>query len=258
MNAKLPFLITVPHGGRQIPKELKGRIALSEKGIFDDSDSYTDEIYNLGHLVKMCLIFGIARPFVDAGRATSQLPPQNADGLIKSHTCYKEQVYHTGMEPDERLTQLLVDKYYKPFHAQISQAIQSDQPIFGFDCHSMAEFGTPVSPDPGNKRPIINLGNRFNLTCAENHMHTLATCFQEVFHLKAGEISLNKPFSGGFITQNYGNSPTPFIQIEINRKLYLNKMWFNPAKLEVAPKRIMELNIMMGRVLTMFHERFCY
>ena len=43
------------------------------------------------------------------------------------------------------------------------------------------------------------------------------------------EISINDPFHGGHITKTYGNKPVPWIQVEMNRDLYLTEPWFDQA-----------------------------
>jgi formiminoglutamase len=53
---------------------------------------------------------------------------------------------------------------------------------------------------------------------------------------------MNDPFAGGYISQfHYKRSGIPWIQIEINRKLYLNETYFDPERLRVDQRIIQEL-----------------
>ncbi|MEA2109325.1 MAG: N-formylglutamate amidohydrolase, partial [Pseudomonadota bacterium] len=48
---KLPFLISIPHGGTELPDELKSRVCITDNDLFDDSDSFTQEIYESTDIV---------------------------------------------------------------------------------------------------------------------------------------------------------------------------------------------------------------
>jgi formiminoglutamase len=85
------------------------------------------------------------------------------------------------------------------------------------------------------------------------HIQTLATCFRQTFDVRPDQISLNEPFSGGFITRTYGRHPIPWIQIEINRALYLQPPWYDPTTLTIEPDRLAHLRTLITQTLTRFH-----
>jgi formiminoglutamase len=82
----LLVLISVPHGGLKIPRELRSRVALSKRDIFHDGDAYTREIYHFQGAVRGYVDSMIARAFVDLNRAPTDRPPTNSDGVIKTVT----------------------------------------------------------------------------------------------------------------------------------------------------------------------------
>ena len=92
---KLPVLLSIPHGGTQRPPELDSHLSITDKDLFDDSDPFVIEIYDLGTKVERVIKTNIARAFVDLNRSLQDLPPQNPDGLIKSSTCYEKPIYKT-------------------------------------------------------------------------------------------------------------------------------------------------------------------
>jgi formiminoglutamase len=241
---RLPILISIPHGGTQIPPELEGKLALGRREIFEDSDPFTQQIYEPKETAMYVVKATVARAFVDPSRSVSDLPPDNPDGVIKSHTCFGKIIYKPGMQPTQPEIELLLEKYYHPFHNEI-QTIVNDRENnleLCLDCHSMEETGPAIAPDTGKKRPVICLGNRFGAASPDAMIQKLKSCLMMAFELDKTDIAVNKPFAGGFITRNYGNNPLPWIQVEMNRKLYLKKTHFNPETLEISDKKIEDLN----------------
>ena len=70
-------------------------------------------------------------------------------------------------------------------------------------------------------KPDIVLGNCYGGTCKKEIFELTKKIFVE----KGFKVSLNIPFCGGFITKNYGKPKKNIncIQIEINRKLYMDE-----------------------------------
>lgn len=249
---KLPVFLSIPHGGFHTPEILKGRVFLQQDQIFEDGDASTIDIYNLTGKVAGVVYTDIARVFVDLNRSPDDRPPHNPDGVVKSVTCYEVPVYRKGKELNEQLINTLLSTYYEPYHKKIQKAMQQPGLELGLDCHSMAETPPPISPDHGKHRPSICLGNVQGNSCSEEMTKKLARCFREAFELASSEIAINRPFSGGYITRTYGNKPVPWIQVEMNRKLYLSKPWFDPQSLSIKAERLKDLNKMFERALTLF------
>jgi formiminoglutamase len=252
--ARLPFLLSIPHGGRKIPQEVKDRVSLSPVDLFDDGDAYTREIYDLGDRVAEVISTNIARAFVDLNRAPDDLPPGNTDGAVKSHTCYGKVIYKAGLEPDQTLIKTLLEKYYHPYHQRIQKTLDEESPEIklALDCHSMAAVGPEIAPDPGQRRPMICLGNRHGQTCPAEMVEELARCFREVFNLEAPEVTINQPFAGGYITRTYDGNPIPWIQVEMSRALYLTPPYFDRQTLQMDQAHLRELKRKFERVLRLF------
>ena len=253
---KLPILLSIPHGGTTIPAELKDRIILSTEDMFDDGDAFTREIFDLKHRVSQVVTSDIARAFVDLNRDPIDLPPRNPDGVVKSHTCYGREIYKKDCAPDSKLIDTLLGKYYYPYHDRIAEILDNQQKSLklALDCHSMAGMGPNIGPDPGQRRPLICLGNRNGQTCSPDIINHLARCFKEEFALKESDISINQPFSGGFITQTYGGNPIPWIQVEISRYLYLLPPFFKRSTMFINQDHLRRLNSKFFRVLNRLFE----
>ncbi len=251
----LPCLVTVPHGGTSVPDFLAGRFILSTKDLFDDIDACTRDIYALSERVSVWKDTDIARPVVDLNRDSGDRPPANPDGVVKTHTCFGVPVYDPAQPLDDALAENLIATFHRPFHGFIEDTLTTQKELqIAFDCHTMSEFAPPISPDAGKPRPTFCLGNRFGETCPDAIANVLADCLRKVFQLPATEVTLNQPFAGGYITRTYGNRPIPWIQIEMNRKLYLKEPWFDERELSVDPERLRFLRNGMGEALRLFFE----
>ncbi|MEJ2245159.1 MAG: N-formylglutamate amidohydrolase [Acidobacteriota bacterium] len=249
-----PVLLSIPHGGTKVPAELKNRLAIGKNGLFEDTDPFTQRIYDLKDKVKFVTKANVARAFIDPSRSATDLPPENPDGVIKSHTCFGKVIYKQDQQPNKSEIAFLLEKYYAPYHHQIQEIIlagRNDLKIC-FDCHSMAEIGPQISPDTGESRPLICLGNRFGASAEDAVVYKLKSCFVTAFELKETDVTINKPFAGGFITNRYGNNPLPWVQIEMNRKLYLKEPWFNSETLKISKSKIDDLNNKFFLALKMY------
>lgn len=177
----------------------------------------------MGDRVARVVSPDMGRAFVDMNRAPDDLPPQNPDGVIKSHTCYSRVIYKAGLEPDEALIKELLAKYYEPYHRQIRQALKErdSKIVLALDCHTMSDRGPDVAPDLHQRRPMLCLGNVYGRACFQETIDKLADCFRQAFDFEASGVTQNRPFAGVYITQTYGGNPLPWIQIEMNQSLYL-------------------------------------
>lgn len=263
---KLPLLISVPHGGTQIPPEITDHTSLTFKDIFDDGDALTREIYHLKNSVIAYIDTPVARACIDLNRAPEDRPPDNPDGIVKTMTTMQTPVYKKNKFPDNSLIEKLLTKYYYPYHQQLD-ALQKQTSIrLAVDCHSMLPMSPPISQTPNQPRPLFCLSNRGNengnikvksdsITCQSHWLITLKKCICQVFKINDDDVLLNNPFSGGYITKAHFNGTVPWIQLEINRKLYLTPPYFNPKTLHVSSVKIFELQ---KKILDAFYLFFTY
>jgi N-formylglutamate amidohydrolase len=250
---RFPILISIPHGGLKKPPELINKLCISDNDLFDDIDPYVVDIYNISNKVEKVIFGEIARTFVDLNRSLLDLPSNNPDGIIKSMTCYQKPIYQKQNEPDLFLTQQLIEKYYKPYHREIQKSLQALHLQVCFDCHSMSSVAPNISPDGNSKaRPLFCLSNQNGQTSSNEMLKILAKSISHSFSIESKEITFNNPFKGGYITKTYGNNPVPWIQIEMNRKMYLEKPWFDKEKMTIEKSKLKELNKMFAKSIDLF------
>jgi formiminoglutamase len=209
---KLPILLSVPHAGLTVPPEAEPYCCLTPAEIAADGDGGASEIYGLREHVESFVTTDIARVIVDLNRAEND---RFRDGVIKTHTCWDVPVYHES--PPEEVIQRLLDRYYRPYHASLGEAASDTGVRLGIDGHTMAAVGPPIGPDTGADRPPICLGDVDGQSLPEGWTDTLAECLANAFDF---EISVNKPFRGGYITRRH-MTEMPWVQIEFSRRAFL-------------------------------------
>jgi len=232
-SQKLPFLISIPHGGTRVPHEIVEEVCITPGDLFDDSDAFTRDIFDAANLVRKQLSADVARAFVDLNRPADQLPPEYPDGVIKSETCWGKPVYNAGRNPSPEKIGTLLRGYYYPYHEAIRSSLSQPGIMLALDCHSMAEKAPPTAPDQGNQRPLVNLGDLSGKACDPVLTDCLKNSFIKTLRCSPEEVVVNSPFKGGYITRTYGNNPIPWIQVELNRSLYLSDRWFDRENLSI-------------------------
>jgi formiminoglutamase len=247
---KLPILISVPHGGIKIPEEVEELVKLEQPDIYDDIDPFARQIFNLEDKVKAYVDTPYARTFLDVNRATDDLPPENMDGVVKSHTRLGLPVYSSDLSSG--IVSQLISRYYDPFHQKIEEALKDPEIVLGIDCHTMGSVGGFYAPDAGQKRPLICLSNMDGATCSMNTLSYLADCLARAFKIPRVAIALNDPFKGGHIIKKWRKSGTPWLQVELNRTLYMERQEYGPHGPMINTARIRELNWQWLRALTQF------
>lgn len=226
----LPFLVSLPHASSDLPDHVRSHIALSDDEIRESTDLGTLEIF--GSLpVRTVLQAAWSRLLVDLNRSPAQRDRKGVIARIDydGRTVYREGFFPEGVEFERRLS-----LYYWPYHHRLAQAMEDTEITILFDCHSLVGIGPPEAPDPGKRRCDIVLGNNGDLqgnrtsrrewtTCGKETL----SCIKEAFERVGLTVSINYPYSGGFITSHYGRLFAHLgkmaIQIEINQDLYMQK-----------------------------------
>ena len=229
----LPVLITIPHGGNRIPPEVKPWFALDDRNVFDDSDPFVREIFRFPGTITFEA--EIARAVVDVNRVRKEGGKPERDGHLKTHTRQGVPVYRDGWFPDPAMASRLVKRYYEPYHRKILKTLTSQDIQFAFDCHTMTE-------NEGDDRPMICISNEHGRTCSQEHTEILAECFRSSFGLAENEVRVNDPFTGGHLIRTFGNRPAPWVQVDINRKMFLTEPWYDHQAMTVDMERIAWLN----------------
>ncbi len=251
MMTRLPFLLTIVHGGTELPRELTARLVLTPSDVFFDSDPWTRELFSFGEAVQGRLEAEIARAIIDIDKDPNLKPPQVVDGVVRLRTRYDKPVWREDSPPTAEDVNRLLDRYHRNYHEILERVASRGGVHLGIDCHSMAPIGAPLDPDPGQLRPIFCLGNMGDsqgegesISCPVDKMKAFADVLCEVFadvKLLEGQslVSFNAPFSGGYILKrrraDRSGRGTPWIQFTVNRSLILADEPDDPAQAVEPP-----------------------
>jgi N-formylglutamate deformylase len=91
--APLPIVISVPHGGTEVPQELQAHCRLSLSAVLMDNDTWARDLFSLSARVAFYGESLVARAVIDMNRDPRDRPPQNPDGVVKTVTVFGEQVW---------------------------------------------------------------------------------------------------------------------------------------------------------------------
>jgi len=266
VKKRYPFLISVPHGGTEVPVHVRPSLLLRDEELRYYCDPDTRILFGYQDQVTAYIDTPVSRMVVDLNRPPLPLPLRDPDGIIKLRTVDGREVWRPGLVPDMSLCHNLLKTWYFPYHQQIDELIDRHPVGIAFDCHSMLPYGSEHQKDAGKARPLICLGNNGDrqgrakkgsiATCSEEWMSTLAGFFMDEFSLDK-EVALNNPFSGGFISNaHYWHKGVPWIQIEINRNLY-EPAQSSPCYGDDTNNPARRLKERIWKVLTGFWDRVC-
>jgi len=243
---RVPLVFSSPHSGRDYPAAFLAASKLDALAIRRSEDSFVDELF--GHIPQLgapLLRALFPRAFVDPNREpyeldpamfTTPLPafvnrrsPRVAAGLgtIARVVANGSEIYSGKLDFDEANER--IERCYRPYHDALEDLIAHTRTMFGtcvlIDCHSMPSIGGPMENDAGRRGQVdFILGDAHGRSCAR----ALTLLVEDTLRGMGYSVVRNTPYSGGFITRNYGRPERGVhaLQIEINRALYMNETSF--------------------------------
>jgi len=125
-----------------------------------------------------------------------------------------------------------------PYHDALASELDASRGAFGavwhLDLHSMPAVGDANADDPGRARADFVLGDRDGTTCERTFTQEVATTLRSLGY----DVAINDPYKGVELVRKHGrpSENRHSLQIEINRRLYMDEMSLEPndgyAKLE--------------------------
>ena len=224
---RLPFVISVPHCSGRIPEGIRPDFALSNDEIADSIDLGTREIF--GTLdARDILCSEWSRLVVDLNRDPGR---RDCRGVIARIDYFGRSIYHENAVPDEKEISGRLLEYYRPYHNRLREMLARPYIRGVIDCHSVSGIGPSEAPDAGKKRKDIILSNNGDNMGKMTPVQGKTTCPSELLNLmkqvffRAGfSVSINNPYTGGFISIHYAEAFADrgifAVQIEINQDLY--------------------------------------
>jgi N-formylglutamate amidohydrolase len=238
----VPMVFNSPHSGTHIPDELAKATSLPDAKLHSSEDSYVDELFSGCVDVGAPLMRAMfSRSFLDLNREPYEFDARMFQGKLPAYVnCSSPRVasglgtiprtvgdgiliYDAPLQLEDALNR--VETYYRPYHRALGQLLEEAYMATGMallvDCHSMPSSAVSHFKGVAGPIPDVVLGERFGSSCAPDIASRIHHTLEQ-----AGLIVLrNKPYSGGFFTENHGRPrhARHAIQIELNRELYMNE-----------------------------------
>ena len=232
---KSPLLIMTPHSGRNYDENFLKYISLDINELRSTEDFFIDQLFSPALKNYSFLNATFPRIFVDANRSPLEIDSTmweknnletlfdnnskkvlNGIGVFAKYNLFGKYLYTSKLPFSEAKWRLL--NFYFPYHKKIKEIIEKTkinyENMLALDCHSM-------SSDLVNENIDIVLSNSNNQSSSKELLKLVKKCFMNFNY----NTQINHPFKGGFITKNYGNpgKNIHFIQIEVNKKLYMDE-----------------------------------
>ena len=227
LEGNSPIILTQPHGGTYIPRNILNQY--NEIGLgMSDTDWHINRVYD-GLLDNVSVVQAIfSRYIIDVNRdpsGESLYPGQNTTELCPTKNFEGQSIYKNGMEPDKREVEIRLHRFHSFYHKAISEQIQRIRSKYGFvllfDCHSI-KSKLPFLFE--GELPDLNLGTNEGSTCDLEIEKILVELSSNISGYK---FVLNGHFKGGWTTRHYGDPENGIhaIQLELAQKIYMEEFY---------------------------------
>ena len=242
----LPLIFDSPHSGTHYPDDFNYSCDSSE--LTRAEDKFVDDLFSAAPDYGACLLKALfTKRYIDVNRDIGDIDTKLFDGewpygdeieiiptkrakagigLIHRLVDIDAPIYDHKLSPKDIYSR--IETYYTPYHDTLKQLIEDAHARYGqvwhINCHSMPSASTSKGAmgrmNPF-KQPDFVLGDRDATSCDIEFTHAVRKHLQS----KGYNVAINTPYKGVALVENY-SAPAMgrhSLQIEINRKLYLNE-----------------------------------
>ena len=228
-----------PHSGDKYFDWFLNKTSLDMLSIRSSEDAFVGEIFQSAPFFGSFLLESlIPRTILDLNRSRNDLDPKIIEGY-NSQAINSRVASGLGVIPrvvgngkniyEKKLTledvKYRIEEFYDPYHQRLDLLLKKLKTLFGravlLDCHSMPTEAIKYNRRSNDNIPDIILGDRFGMSCDIKIIDFLEAAFVE----EGFKVCRNIPFSGGYITQLYGqpSKNVHAVQVEISRALYMDE-----------------------------------
>ncbi|MCG2718096.1 MAG: N-formylglutamate amidohydrolase [Nanoarchaeota archaeon] len=224
----IDYILSVPHSGVYIISDFEHAINLKELSSIG-VDSFTDKLYDTKEGVF--ILTRLSKHLVNMNR--NKHPKKGKDiplhlqlGPLQGISLITGKVIKKDYTPEEKKEIL---KFYDKYHHLIQKAIQDMKKEHGYalmlDCHSMNAVGYKGTPDEGKERPDFVIGTLDDTSADKRLINAFKATLKKESEKSNLAVTKNDPYSGGYITQKYGDPSenVHVIQLEVNKKNYMDE-----------------------------------
>jgi N-formylglutamate deformylase len=238
--ASIPLVLDSPHSGTNYPADFDH--ACPRPRLRQSEDTDVDDLYGAGPSLGATLVCALfPRSYIDVNRRAEDLDtdmiagrwPHRVDhspktksgiGLIWRLIAENEPIYARKLsvaEVEARIANCHVP-YWAALRSAADEAHRQHGKAFHINCHSMPEEAGSLSwVTRGTKFADVVLGDRDGSTCSSEYTQML----RDAFRAEGLSVAINDPYKGVEIVKQLGKprEERHSIQIELNRRLYMNE-----------------------------------
>lgn len=233
-------LLSIPHSGEEVPEAFHKYLSGNMADYREDVDFKVNELIDIRSLQEAgvaVLVAHVHRVCVDLNRS-----PDLAVLCWKNNT---KGIQLVTTEPTPEEVAQFLNQYHAPYYEILKATLQDLEKrknglVSMIDLHSMPSAPTAyhMKQNPNQKewRPDFCLSDRKGKTCTPEFI----TYFHDSLSSKEFSCTYNDPYVGGYVTEYADKFRTNNIQIEINRRIYMNEVTKTliPGKVEHLRPRL--------------------
>jgi len=254
-KGKSPLLISIPHDGRALPKDIASMMTQRAQTL-PDTDWHTTKLYEFCKMIDAnVLSANYSRYVVDLNRSKeggSLYKDHHSTDLCPITSFSGENIYNSINKIESAEINRRVQFYWLPYHQKIIECLDAIKSEYGYallwDAHSIQ---SRVPNLYEGKLPELNIGTNSGKSCPAIIEKSVYEIAQESDY----SVVLNGRFKGGFITRQYGRPDESIyaIQLEIAQSCYMDESSLVYDNI-LAEKLIKVLNIMMDTFIVTAKE----
>ena len=239
-----PLVLDSPHSGTTYPPDFGFACDLSV--LRHAEDTHVEKLYDFAPALGAAWVEALfPRSYLDVNRGLGEIDTSLMDGtwpdavatdpralskvrlgkgLIWRCTDDGIDIYQRKLSVAE--VRQRIESGWKPYHAAVAQAIKTAHARHGFsihvDCHSMPAVASSHATEfPGLAHADFVIGNRDGTTASPALVGKLCDLLRGFGY----EVAYNHPYKGVELVRRHGDPARQrhSIQVEINRKLYMNE-----------------------------------
>ena len=244
LSGSRPLVLDSPHSGTSYPADFA--YACDLPTLRTAEDTHVEKLYDFAPSLGVHWVEAyFPRSYLDANRNTTEIDETLLDapwpeaietdakalgkvrlgkGLIWRTTDEGLQIYNRQLSVAE--VQARIANCWRPYHAALASAIDSAHAVHGYsihiNCHSMPAIASSKATDfPGEIHADFVVGDRDGTTSDPALSRLMCDHLRGLGY----SVACNHPYKGVELVRRYSNpaSQRHSIQLEINRKLYMNE-----------------------------------
>lgn len=240
LGDRLPLVLDSPHSGEAYPADFDHAPPRHE--VRRAEDTHVARLYRHAPRHGATLIEAtFPRSYIDPNRSLADVDPEllvdpwgeplaptrkttQGIGLVWRVARSGVPMYARKLTSAE--VRARIARCWQPYHDTLASELDAARQAFGavwhLNLHSMPAVGDANADDPGRARADFVLGDRDGTTCDPTFTREVATTLRNMGY----DVAINDPYKGVELVRKHGRPAENrhSLQIEINRRLYMDEM----------------------------------